>query len=142
MTILDDIAKLKILVIGDVMLDRYWWGSVCRISPEAPVPFVRLEKMSLIAGGAANVAANLAGLGAAPYLIGIKGDDPEATLLDLVLADADVKSHFLHAIPGRKTTIKTRIVAHSQHVVRIDHESAESISPPDEDVILNEVSSV
>ena len=61
MRILDDIAKVKVLVVGDIMLDRYWWGSVERISPEAPVPVVRLERMSIAAGGAANVAVNLAG---------------------------------------------------------------------------------
>ncbi|MEQ1642228.1 MAG: PfkB family carbohydrate kinase, partial [Pyrinomonadaceae bacterium] len=84
MKALDQISKAKILVIGDVMLDRYWWGSVHRISPEAPVPIVRLEDMSVVAGGAANVAGNLAGLGATPYLFGIKGDDGEAELLDSV----------------------------------------------------------
>ena len=72
--------KVKILVIGDIMLDRYWWGNVERISPEAPVPVVGLQKKSLVAGGAANVAANIAGLGAEPILIGAVGNDEEAKL--------------------------------------------------------------
>ena len=126
--ILNDISSARVLVIGDVMLDRYWWGSVDRISPEAPVPIVRLEQMSLVAGGAANVAANLAGLGATPYLVGVKGTDPEGDMLDLALIEAGITNNFVAAVPDRKTTIKTRIVAHSQHVVRIDQETTEPIS--------------
>src|SRR5687768_14754398 len=142
MKILDDIAKLRILVVGDVMLDRYWWGSVHRISPEAPVPIVNLEKMSMIAGGAANVAANLAGLGATPYLIGIKGTDSEADLLDNVLSEAGIAAHFIHPIPNRKTTIKTRIVAHSQQVVRIDHESAYPITAADAEPVMAKIAEI
>ena len=77
--------KVNVLVIGDVMLDRYCWGNVKRISPEAPVPIVNLNKTTLSAGGAANVAANIAGLGATPFLIGIVGKDVEAGLLSEVL---------------------------------------------------------
>lgn len=142
MQILDNISKVKILVVGDVMLDRYWWGTVNRISPEAPVPIVQLEEMSLVAGGAANVAANLAGLGATPYLFGIKGDDSEADLLPAVLSDAGISNHVIIPISGRKTTIKTRIVAHSQHVVRIDQETIEPVSTADADHILAKISKV
>ncbi len=139
MKALDQISKAKILVIGDVMLDRYWWGSVHRISPEAPVPIVRLEDMSVVAGGAANVAGNLAGLGATPYLFGIKGDDGEAELLDSVLGEAGISEHEITAIKGRKTTIKTRIVAHHQHVVRIDQESSDPISNEDAESIIVQI---
>lgn len=142
MQILENIANTKILVVGDVMLDRYWWGSVNRISPEAPVPIVQMEKMSLVAGGAANVAANLAGLGAAPYLFGIKGSDAEADLMTDILDQAGITNHSITPISGRKTTIKTRIVAHSQHVVRIDQESSEPLSNADADGILLQISAI
>ena len=142
MQILENISNTKILVVGDVMLDRYWWGSVDRISPEAPVPIVQMEKMSLVAGGAANVAANLAGLGARPYLFGIKGDDSEADLMLDILDQAGIANHKITAIPGRKTTIKTRIVAHSQHVVRIDQETSEPIADTAADNILAGISTI
>ncbi len=142
MKALDQISKAKILVIGDVMLDRYWWGSVHRISPEAPVPIVRLEDMSVVAGGAANVAGNIAGLGATPYLFGIKGDDGEAELLDSVLSEAGISDHQITAIEGRKTTIKTRIVAHHQHVVRIDQESSDPISTEVAESLLTQIADV
>ena len=120
-------SKVAVLVIGDVMLDRYWWGTVGRISPEAPVPIVDLDRTSLVAGGAANVAANIAGLGSIPILFGVHGDDAEAEMLPAVLAEAGVDGSWLMKVGGRKTAIKTRIVAHSQHVVRIDQESKEDI---------------
>jgi len=140
MQILDDISKMRILVVGDVMLDRYWWGSVNRISPEAPVPIVQMEKTSLVAGGAANVAANLAGLGATPYLFGIKGDDAEGELMTTVLAERGIENHNILPIAGRKTTIKTRIVAHSQHVVRIDQETSEPLGEAEADSVLLKIS--
>ena len=140
MGILDKIAGQKILVVGDVMLDRYWWGSVSRISPEAPVPIVQLEKMSLAAGGAANVAANLVGLGAVPFLVGIKGDDAEADLMTEVLAGTGISDHLVFPIPNRKTTIKTRIVAHGQHVVRIDQETTEPVADVVADNMLERLS--
>lgn len=140
MQILDDIAKLKILVVGDVMLDRYWWGSVGRISPEAPVPIVQLEKTSMAAGGAANVAANLAGLGASPQLIGAIGADSDGRLLTAVLDETEVTGSLLIPLEDRPTTIKTRIVAHSQHVVRIDQETTAPVSDEQADTILAKIS--
>jgi D-beta-D-heptose 7-phosphate kinase/D-beta-D-heptose 1-phosphate adenosyltransferase len=140
MQILNDFSKLKVIVVGDVMLDRYWWGSVNRISPEAPVPIVNLKKMSYVAGGAANVAANLVGLGATPLLFGVKGDDEDGKQLDDILSDAGVREKFIPSIVGRPTTTKTRIVAHSQHVVRIDHESTASISNEMSNEIFQQIS--
>ena len=142
MEILDNLSKVKILVVGDVMIDRYWWGSVTRISPEAPVPIVKLEKMSTTAGGAANVAANLAGLGVQPFLFGIVGDDEEARLLAQLLTDTGITEHFLVPLSDRKTTVKTRIVAHSQHLVRIDQETTDQISDADADRILPRITSL
>jgi len=128
MDVLNNFANVRVLVVGDVMLDRYWWGSVGRISPEAPVPVVSLEKTSLIAGGAANVAANVAGLGAKPYLMGITGEDDEANLFPEVLRKANISGFTLFPIKDRKTTIKTRIVAHNQQVVRLDQETTAPLS--------------
>lgn len=121
--ILEKFRDVKVLVVGDVMLDRYWWGGVSRISPEAPVPVVKLEKRTLSAGGAANVAANIIGLGAKPMLVGIIGDDEGGRELCDVLKKANISSEHLVKLPERPTTVKTRIVAHHQHVVRIDDEN-------------------
>ena len=121
--IIKNASKLKVLVIGDVMLDRFWWGSVSRISPEAPVPVVSLEKTSIAAGGAANVAANIAGFGAEPYLIGVIGNDEAGQTFPEVLSNANVSRFKLYTIKNRKTTIKTRIIAHNQQVARIDQET-------------------
>jgi D-beta-D-heptose 7-phosphate kinase/D-beta-D-heptose 1-phosphate adenosyltransferase len=122
MKFIENISKAKILVVGDVMLDRYWWGSVSRISPEAPVPIVRLEKSSLAAGGAANVAVNIAGLGAMPVLVGMVGKDPEADRLREMLKASGVSPDNLFEFADRPTTVKTRVIAHSQQVARIDNE--------------------
>lgn len=121
-------SKIKVLVVGDVMLDRYQWGTVSRISPEAPVPIVNLEKTSLTAGGAANVAANVAGLGAKPILIGITGRDAEAKIFPETLQNLKIDDFRLFAQKDRPTTIKTRIIAHNHHVVRIDQETTNPIS--------------
>ncbi|MBS1793978.1 MAG: D-glycero-beta-D-manno-heptose-7-phosphate kinase [Acidobacteria bacterium] len=110
------------MIIGDVMLDRYQWGSVSRISPEAPVPIVLLERSSVTAGGAANVAANVAGLGAVPHLVGITGNDEDAGLFPKILENSGITSHRLFGLADRPTTVKTRIIAHQQQIVRIDQE--------------------
>lgn len=133
MNILDSFANTKVLVIGDVMLDRYWWGSVSRISPEAPVPVVKMDTMTLAAGGSANVAANVAGLGATPILVGIIGDDAEGEMLPEVLSNVGVSHEQLIKIKGRPTTVKTRIIAHSQQMARIDQETDANLSTKDEE---------
>lgn len=135
-SIIEDFSRIKVLVIGDVMLDRYWWGNVSRISPEAPVPVVNLKKTSLVAGGAANVAANINGLGAEAILIGVIGGDEEADLFLKVLNDLRISSSNLIQINNRPTTIKTRVVAHNQHVVRIDQENSKLIDEKQADLIF------
>ena len=136
---LQKLSGLKVLIVGDVMLDRYWWGSVTRISPEAPVPVVNLERTTLTAGGAANVAANVAGLGAIPYLIGAVGEDAEAELFPDILADKNISPEYLVATPHRGTTIKTRVVAHSQQIVRVDQETKLLLTERDEDLIWQKI---
>lgn len=123
---------VKVLVAGDVMLDRYWWGNVSRISPEAPVPVVRMSSSTAAAGGAANVAANIAGLGAVPYLLGVIGDDEEGRRLPEVLTAVNVRAEHLITSPYRPTTVKTRVIAHGQQVARVDKESNETLSESDQ----------
>ncbi|MGD9627991.1 MAG: D-glycero-beta-D-manno-heptose-7-phosphate kinase [Pyrinomonadaceae bacterium] len=129
-------SNARVLVIGDVMLDRYWWGSVTRISPEAPVPVVRLDRTSTAPGGAANVAVNISALGASTSLIGFVGKDEEADQLRNALAERSVAADKLMTIASRRTTVKTRIVAHNQHVVRIDSEDTWDISDGETEVLI------
>jgi D-beta-D-heptose 7-phosphate kinase / D-beta-D-heptose 1-phosphate adenosyltransferase len=136
---IDKLRSTKILVIGDVMLDRYWWGSVERISPEAPVPVVVLENVTHVAGGAANVAANIEGLGCDPFLIGISGNDVEADLLMGSFADAGIERSRLFRIDGRKTTVKNRVVAHNQHMLRFDQETTAPLTDGELDPITSEL---
>jgi rfaE bifunctional protein kinase chain/domain len=117
----------RVAVVGDLMLDRYMWGNVERISPEAPVPVVNLTGESIGLGGAANVAANVYSLGAEVIMLGVVGEDKEGEILRETIrkngqSDAGIVNH-----PSRPTSIKTRIIAHNQHVVRIDRESNERI---------------
>lgn len=120
--IIDRLAGRRIAVIGDSMVDRFLWGRVDRISPEAPVPVVRIEKETVKLGGAANVAANIQALGAEAVLFGICGPDEAGRQLRELLTDRGIDDCGLVDCPDRPTTIKTRIIAHSQQVVRADRE--------------------
>jgi rfaE bifunctional protein kinase chain/domain len=112
----------KILVIGDVILDRYWWGDASRLSPEAPVPVVRKQSATVRPGGAANTAANLAALGATALLVGLVGNDREAAELQAALLECGVAADSLIRENARPTTTKTRIIAAHQQIVRVDEE--------------------
>lgn len=116
-------ANLKIGVIGDVILDHYIWGRVERISPEAPVPVVHVERDSWVLGGAANVAANLAGLGVTAELVGPSGTDEAGRRLKSLLAERNIVYHDHWQIDGRTTIIKSRVVVDRQQVCRIDREA-------------------
>ncbi|MCB1232287.1 MAG: carbohydrate kinase, partial [Verrucomicrobiae bacterium] len=120
--LLDAFSRQRILVIGDVMLDRFIWGSVSRISPEAPVPVVEVQRESFYPGGAANVARNLTPFQAGVDLIGLIGDDDNGRLLRQVLNDNGIGVDHLLEIEGFTTISKTRVVARHQQVVRIDRE--------------------
>ena len=126
----------RVLVIGDVMLDRYLWGRVDRISPEAPVPVVDVESESVRLGGAANVADNVRALGGRPYLVGVTGEDAEAALLRERLAAASLSAHGLVPDRGRPTSVKTRIVARSHHIVRVDRESRAEAAEAAENALI------
>ena len=121
-------GRHRILVLGDVMLDEYLWGNVSRISPEAPVPVVEIMRESVKLGGAANVALNVKTLGDEPLLVGIIGDDRNAEKMMEALREVQIKSEGIFIDPSRMTTIKTRVIAHNQQVVRADRESTEEIS--------------
>ncbi len=116
-------AGRRILVVGDLMLDRYLWGRVDRISPEAPVPVVEIERESEALGGAGNVAANLQALGAEPVLLGVVGEDGDGARLMETLQQRGVATAGVVRDRSRPTTVKTRIIAHAQQVVRADRES-------------------
>ncbi len=122
-------AKTRLLVVGDVMLDQFLWGRVARISPEAPVPVVEFERESFMPGGAANVARNLSALGVPSELFGAVGRDQAERQLRAELAQNGVGGAGLIAIKGRHTSIKTRIVAHQQQLVRVDRETRADLSP-------------
>ncbi len=113
----------RIAVVGDLMLDRYYWGSVHRVSPEAPVPVVEVDTESVRFGGAANVANNIQALGGRAYLVGLVGDDHPGSMFRRMLTDQGLETGGIVVDPGRPTTIKTRVIAAGQHVVRIDNES-------------------
>ncbi|MEN8005529.1 MAG: D-glycero-beta-D-manno-heptose-7-phosphate kinase [Candidatus Krumholzibacteriota bacterium] len=120
--IIERLPGQRLAVIGDSMLDRFLWGRVDRISPEAPVPVVRLESETTKLGGAANVAANICALGADAVLFGLCGKDEAAGQLKNLLDEHDIDSGGLLELESRPTTIKTRILAHNQQVVRTDRE--------------------
>jgi len=113
---------LKVVVLGDLMLDHFIWGSVSRISPEAPVPVVRVTRESFHLGGAGNVIANLAALGAAPVPVGAAGADEAGRRMLEALAAIGAPRDGIVEVPSRATTKKTRVVAHAQQVVRFDRE--------------------
>jgi rfaE bifunctional protein kinase chain/domain len=117
----------RVVVVGDVMLDEFLWGRVARISPEAPVPVVEIERQSFHVGGAANVAANVRALGGAAVLVGVVGRDEPGRRLAAALLESGVDAQLVESEHGRPTTVKTRIVAHSQQVVRADRESSDAI---------------
>jgi D-beta-D-heptose 7-phosphate kinase/D-beta-D-heptose 1-phosphate adenosyltransferase len=125
--ILSAAGKARVLVLGDVMLDQFIWGSVARISPEAPVPVLDFERESFMPGGAANVARNLTSLKVPTEIFGAVGDDDAAHQLKRLLAEQKIGCRGLITNPARRTSVKTRVVAHKQQVVRIDRETRDGL---------------
>lgn len=126
--ILTKASQTRVLVVGDVMLDQFIWGSVSRISPEAPVPVVDFERESFMPGGAANVARNLTALKVNTELFGVVGRDQAAKELTTLLTSHQIGCEGLLVTVGRRTSVKTRIVAHKQQVVRIDRETRDGLN--------------
>ena len=132
-SIADSFAGKRIVVLGDVMLDEFIWGRVRRISPEAPVPVVEVDRQTLALGGAGNVVSSLVALGAAATPIGVLGDDLDADRLRGAFGEFGVSTIRLVVDAARPTTVKTRIIAHNQQVVRADRESRAPIAAAIED---------
>ncbi|MBN2226332.1 MAG: D-glycero-beta-D-manno-heptose-7-phosphate kinase [candidate division Zixibacteria bacterium] len=140
--ITSNIGKASILILGDIMLDEYLNGTVSRISPEAPVPVVEVTEDQIRLGGAANVANNIRALGDTPYLMGTIGLDDAAIKLSQLLTSHNISKEFLIDDKDRCTTIKTRIIANNQQVVRADRENREEISAEIEKRILDRFKTV
>ncbi|MFO1477468.1 MAG: D-glycero-beta-D-manno-heptose-7-phosphate kinase [Verrucomicrobiota bacterium] len=128
--VLEAARAARVLVVGDLMLDQFIWGSVARISPEAPVPVVDFERESFMPGGAANVARNLTALGVQTELFGVVGQDSAADQLRSILKSQEIGCSGVVSHGSRATSVKTRIVAHKQQVVRIDRETRDTLAGP------------
>lgn len=133
---LSKVRKLKILVVGDVMLDKYMWGNVDRISPEAPVPVLALTKREERLGGAANVAMNLTSLGVKTYIGSVIGNDADGKTLVKLLKKEKINTDALVADNARTTTTKTRVIARHQHVLRIDDEQETELGGTLEEIFI------
>ncbi|MGN6340326.1 MAG: bifunctional heptose 7-phosphate kinase/heptose 1-phosphate adenyltransferase [Ginsengibacter sp.] len=133
------ISKVKVAIIGDVMLDTYWWGNVERISPEAPVPVVFVNEKEKRIGGAGNVALNVQALGASVALLSILGDDEDGLQLKNLLKEHNVDTRFILESKNRITTNKIRIISRNQHMMRLDAETVEDLNPNDEEKLNNQI---
>jgi rfaE bifunctional protein kinase chain/domain len=131
-----DFTKIKVAVIGDVMLDTYWWGRVDRISPEAPVPVVAVSKKEQRIGGAGNVALNLKSLGANVSVLSVLGKDDDGVQLTKLFSDNDIDTQYLVHSENRITTNKIRIISRNQHMMRLDAEMVTDINHADEERLL------
>lgn len=131
--------ELRVLIIGDVMLDSYIWGAVERISPEAPVPIVTVKKRDLRLGGAANVALNVQAMGAKPILVALCGEDDAGKKLRAILEQQGMTTEGLVVSATRPTTVKTRVIASSQHVVRVDEESDKESTSQEENHLVDRI---
>jgi D-glycero-beta-D-manno-heptose-7-phosphate kinase len=131
-----DFTQLKVAVVGDVMLDTYWWGNVERISPEAPVPVVAVTKKEHRIGGAGNVALNIAALGAGVSMISVLGKDDDGEQLTKLLQQNNINTKYLVHSEARITTNKIRIISRNQHMMRLDAEMATDLTTADEERLL------
>ena len=132
----------KILVVGDVMLDRYMIGNVTRISPEAPVPIIELTQEEDRLGGAANVALNIVALGAQVILGSVIGNDPQGSQIKKLCQTAGIDDKAIYSTSTRKTTVKTRIIGNKQQLLRIDSEVKDYLTSEDEIAFLEQIKSI
>lgn len=140
--IFEKFSDLKILIIGDVMMDTYLWGRVERISPEAPVPVVSVTKKENRLGGAANVALNVQSLGAQPVICSVIGDDQEGNEFLSLLKRQELSDEGIVRIIGRPTTVKTRVIGHHQQIVRVDSETDQQISGEASSLIFDKIQKI
>lgn len=132
-------AETKVAIVGDLMLDTYWWGNVDRISPEAPVPVVALKKKELRVGGAANVALNAVSMGAKTTVLSVIGKDDDGEELIGLLKEAGIETGYVLQDADRITTNKTRIMSRNQQMMRLDAEITSDISKQSESLLLEQV---
>lgn len=124
--LIEKFEDVKILVVGDIILDEYLWGKTNKNSPEAPVPVLEVKRKTCLTGGAANVASNIASFGAKVYLAGVIGDDLYSGVISDLLKKHKINSDFVIKDPCRPTTVKTRLIAqNNRHLARVDNESDE-----------------
>lgn len=133
---LPDFSQLRIMVIGDVMIDRYLSGTVNRVSPEAPVPVIRLQKEDNRLGGAANVVLNLKALGATPLLVSVIGDDDNGRLFRRIMTENQLTDRGLISSSERQTSVKTRVVAQNQQLLRADREDTFDLTANESEQII------
>src|SRR5690554_3838771 len=138
----DGFNNVTALVIGDVMIDSYLWGRVDRISPEAPVPVVQVTKKENRLGGAANVALNVASLGAKPIICSVVGDDLNGGIFEDLLKDGNMSTAGIVHSPARPTTVKTRVISSQQHIVRIDEESLKPLNVTEETEFITRITAL
>lgn len=135
--ILTGIENHKVLVMGDLMIDEYLWGSVRRLSPEAPVPVVEIDSETVHFGGAANVALNLKALSCQPLMLGLVGQDRRGDLFYDLLRDEGMCADFIIRTSDRPTTVKTRIIGENQHLARVDREKIQYLDTDLEKLVLD-----
>lgn len=135
-TLIDKFSRARILVIGDLIMDHFIWGKVKRISPEAPVPVVEVTSESIMLGGSANVVNNIHSLGGRSLVTGVIGSDTDGRKLTALLKEKGIPTEGLISDDKRPTTIKTRIIAHNQQVVRFDRERRDKIDPEATDRVI------
>ena len=141
-SVFDSFSSFNILVIGDVMIDSYMWGKVDRISPEAPVPVVSILNKEERLGGAANVALNLRSLGACPILCSVIGKDSKGEIFRALCKESNILTDGIIEIDSRPTTVKTRVIGGTQHLLRVDEEISSPITKNESQILTNQISSI
>jgi rfaE bifunctional protein kinase chain/domain len=141
-SLFDNFNKLNVLIIGDVMIDAYYFGKVDRISPEAPVPVVSVQRKENRLGGAANVALNIQELGANPILCSVIGDDDDAIIFDKLLASKKLSNQGIIKSKNRITTVKTRIIGNNHQMLRVDAEMDNDLFEPDKAELITKIISL
>lgn len=135
----ENFRQMNVLIIGDVMIDAYTWGKVTRISPEAPVPIVAVEKEENRLGGAANVALNILALGAKPFLCSVTGNDKNAEIFENLLSKHQLPNEGIIRSNNRITTVKTRIIGNNHQMLRIDKEIEHPLSENETNELFNQI---
>ena len=135
----DKIAKERVLIVGDVMIDSYMWGNVTRISPEAPVPVVSVTKREKRLGGAANVALNIEAMGATPIICSVLGNDDSSKDFQQIMYQNNMDRRGIVTSDNRMTTMKSRVIGNNMHIVRVDEESTHPLSGMEEDLLLDRI---